>query len=143
MEAAIAEALRAEAAGSVPVGAAVVSDNKIVAVAGNKVIRNADPTAHAEILAIREACRFFGSHIVDKCDIYVTLEPCPMCLEAIFLSRMRRLYFGAGDTRRADIAVSDGFPGSGRAFAGTEIIGGVSETRCTEILRDFFNKKRN
>jgi tRNA(adenine34) deaminase len=140
MEAAVEEALRAESEGSVPVGAVAVADNKIIAAAGNEVIRTSDPTAHAEILVIRRACAFFGSPVVEQCDIYVTLEPCPMCLEAIFLSRVRRLYFGARDTKRTRLEKSDD-PGN-RSFAGTEIIGGIMETRCGDILRNFFAKRR-
>jgi tRNA(adenine34) deaminase len=135
MKLAITEAQKAAARGSVPIGALVVRDRLPISLAGNEVIKNHDPTAHAEILAIRRACLFLKSHTIDDCDIYVTLEPCPMCAKAISLARIRRLYFGAYDTKH------------GAAFhtlpSKIEIIGGVLEIQCMKILQNFFSERRN
>jgi tRNA(adenine34) deaminase len=135
MEIAIEEAVKAEARGSVPIGALVVKDGAIISSAGNEVIQNVDPTAHAEILAIRRASSVLGTYIMDECDIYVTLEPCPMCARAIALARIRRLYFGAYDPKY-------GAAGCG-LLPKTEIIGGVLEIQCTKILQNFFSERRN
>ncbi|MDR1982213.1 MAG: nucleoside deaminase [Holosporaceae bacterium] len=137
---AIQEAEKAESRGSVPIGAVVVQNNKVISSAGNEVIKNSDPTAHAEILAIRKACLLLNSHIIDECDIYVTLEPCAMCAHAIYLSRIRRLYFGAYDVKRG--AVDQWSSTLDRSIYKTEVIGGVCETQCAEILQKFFEKKR-
>jgi tRNA(adenine34) deaminase len=135
MELALEEAEKAGARGSVPIGALVIRNNAIVSSAGNEVIKNFDPAAHAEILALRRACFSLKSHIIDDCDIYVTLEPCPMCAWAISLARIRRLYFGAYDIK---------FGASKRMLLPrTEVIGGVLEIQCTKILQDFFSARRN
>lgn len=135
MKLAIVEAQKAAARGSVPIGALVVRDRLLISSAGNEVVKNYDPTAHAEILAIRRACSSLKSYIINDCDIYVTLEPCPMCAKAISLARIRRLYFGAYDAE------------CGAAFnvllPKTEIIGGVLEIQCVKILQNFFSKRRS
>ncbi|MDR3187502.1 MAG: nucleoside deaminase [Holosporaceae bacterium] len=141
MEMAIEEARKAASRGSVPVGALVVSGSQIISSAGNEVIKNSDPTAHAEIIAIRRACRLRNSHILDGCDMYVTLEPCPMCAQAISLARIRRLYFGAYDPKYGGI--EHGARIFEHAPHKTEIIGGVLATRCAKILKNFFENKRN
>jgi cytosine deaminase len=135
MELAIEEAQKAKLRGSVPIGAVIVRNNMLVSTAGNEVIKNSDPTAHAEILAIRRACFSLKSHIIDDCDIYVTLEPCAMCAQAISLARIRRLYFGAYDTKRGAV--------NRWVISRTEIIGGVSEIQCTKILQNFFSERRS
>jgi cytosine deaminase len=119
----------------------VIYRGQIISSAGNEVIKNSDPTAHAEIIAIRQACRLLSAHILDGCDIYVTLEPCPMCAQAISLTRIRRLYFGAYDPRYG--GVEHGARIFDHALHKTEIIGGILATRCAKILKDFFENKRN
>ncbi|MDR1334105.1 MAG: nucleoside deaminase [Holosporaceae bacterium] len=140
MQLAIEEAEKAGARGSIPVGSVLVRHNKIIASAGNEVIKNHDATAHAEILVIREASRIMESHILDDCDLYVTLEPCAMCAQAISLARIRRLYFGAYDAKYGAVEkppyVFD------HAFCKPEIIGGVRETQCTQILQFFFRREK-
>ncbi|MDR0677434.1 MAG: nucleoside deaminase [Holosporaceae bacterium] len=136
---ALKEAQKAEKSGSVPIGAVIVENNKIISRSGNKVIRNCDPTAHAEILAIRRACSFLNSRIINECDIFVTLEPCPMCAHAISLARIRRVYFGAYNL---SVMKSNSFASS-QEIVGLEIIGGVLETQCAKILQNFFDLKRS
>ena len=138
MKHALAEAFSAEQAGSIPVGAVVVRGEKILSSAGNEVIRKCDPTAHAEILAIRAACLSINSFILEDCDIYVTLEPCPMCAQAISLARIRRLYFGAYSPKYG--GVDHGCRIFEHALHKPEIVGGILETQCAEILQKFFRK---
>ena len=140
MDLAIHNAHRASLRGEVPVGAIVAFENKVISSASNETIENKDPTAHAEILAIRRACIALNSHILDECDIYVTLEPCAMCAQAISLARIRRLYFGAYDKKYG--GVEHGCRVFDHAIHKTEIIGGVFETQCSKILQDFFKKRR-
>jgi tRNA(Arg) A34 adenosine deaminase TadA len=141
MKIAINEAKKAGLRGSVPVGAVLIMNNEVISYAGNEVIRNSDPTAHAEILAIRRACLIKKSHILEGCDLYVTLEPCAMCAQAISLARIRRLYFGAYDAKYG--AVDHPPYVFDFTFCKPEIVGGVFELQCTKILQDFFKKKRN
>lgn len=140
MESAINEAFEASLRGSVPVGALITFENNIISRAGNETIANKDPTAHAEILAIRRACLILDTHILDACNIYVTLEPCAMCAQAISLARIKRLYFGAYDKKYG--GVEHGCRVFDHAIHKTEIIGGVFETQCSKILQDFFKKRR-
>jgi cytosine deaminase len=112
----------------------------VISSAGNEVVKNLDPTAHAEILAIRRACACLNSYIIDECDIYVTLEPCAMCAHAIYLSRIRRLYFGAYDIKHGIMNKPSGI--FDESIYKTEVIGGVCETQCAKILQNFFEKKR-
>ena len=141
MKAAMLEAENAENRGSVPVGAVIVCAGEIVAAAGNEVLKNADPTAHAEILAIRRACELRRSHRLEDCDLYVTLEPCAMCAQAAALARIGHLYFGAYDPKCG--GVEHGARIFDHAVHKTEIIGGVLEAQCAKILKKFFEKKRN
>jgi tRNA(Arg) A34 adenosine deaminase TadA len=141
MNSAIQEAQKAADRGSVPVGAVVVFEGKIVAAAGNEVLRDMDPTAHAEMVAIRGACGIFNCHFLEGCDIFVTLEPCAMCAQAMSLARIRRLYFGAYDPKYG--GVEHGAHIFRHAIHKTETIGGVLETQCASILKKFFEKKRN
>jgi cytosine deaminase len=140
MALAIKEAEKAELRGSVPVGAVIVRDDQVISTAGNEVIKNLDPTAHAEILAIRRACLFLNSSDIRGCDVYVTLEPCAMCAKAISMSRARRLYFGAYDIKYGAIEKRPYILDF--AIYKTEAIGGVLETQCAKILQNFFRKKR-
>lgn len=143
MEEALREARRAEAIGEVPVGAVIVRDGKIVARAGNRNLADNDPTAHAEILALREAGAAAGNHRLLECEMYVTIEPCAMCAGAIIHARLRRLVFGADD------------PKAGAAGSILEVINhpalnhrlqvtrGVLASRCMDLLQEFFRRKRD
>lgn len=142
MQIALAEARAAADRGEVPVGAVVVRDGLILSRAGNRTLADRDPTAHAEMLAIRQACVALGSERLPGCDLYVTLEPCPMCAAAISFARIRRLYFGASDIKGG--AVENGV----RLYADPtchhrpDVYGGLSETASAELLRDFFRDRR-
>ena len=144
MDRALALAEAAGAAGEVPVGAVIVDSRSgaALAEAANRTERDADPTAHAEMLAIREAVRILGVPRLPDCDLYVTLEPCPMCAQAIVFARIRRLYFGASDPK------GGGVENGARIFDRTschhrpEIYGGIGETRAAALLRTFFRDRR-
>ncbi|MGQ3356810.1 MAG: nucleoside deaminase [Phreatobacter sp.] len=142
MAEALEEARAAAARGEVPVGAVIVRDGVVIARAGNRTLADRDPTAHAEIVAIRLACAALGSERLPGCDLYVTLEPCPMCAAAISFARIRRLYFGAADVKGG--AVENGV----RLYANPtchhrpEVYGGIGETASAEMLRDFFRDRR-
>lgn len=144
MQLALAEAEAAARRGEVPVGAVIVSRaGEVLARAGNRTRELADPTAHAELLAIRQACRAMGSERLVDCDIYVTLEPCPMCAAAISFARLTRLYFGALDPK------GGGVEHGARVFSHPtchhvpEVIGGLEEDRAAALLRDFFAARRS
>lgn len=140
MQEALREAKEAYERDSVPVGAVIIRNNQIISKAGNEVIKRHDPTAHAEILAIRHAASLIKSEFLDDCEIYVTLEPCAMCAQAISLARIKRLYFGAYDQKYG--AVIHGSRIFEHAIHKTEVISGVFESQCSEILQDFFKTKR-
>ncbi len=125
----------------VPVGAVITTHEKqIVAVAHNEVMRMNDPTAHAEMLAIRIACKTLGTHHLDTCEIYVTLEPCEMCMNAILLSRIKRLYFGAYNAKHNSILFRKNMVQCSNDKL--EVIGGVKEASISQILKDFFSSRR-
>lgn len=138
MEIALSEGLKAATKGEVPVGAVIVRDGEIISLAHNMKELLFDPTAHAEILAIRKAAQFLSNWRLDKCDLYVTLEPCPMCASAILNARIRRLYFGSYD-------IEFGAAGSNINLIGTkcEIYGGINEDKCNDLINSFFTKKRS
>ena len=142
IEDALEQAKAAGAAGEVPVGAVVVRDGTVIAAAGNRVEADQNPQAHAEMLAIAEACRVLGRKWLEDCDLYVTLEPCPMCAGALSLARIRRVYYGAADPK------SGGVDHGPRVFAqptchhAPEVIAGVEERRCGELLTAFFARRR-
>jgi tRNA(Arg) A34 adenosine deaminase TadA len=143
MQLALQAARQAAAIGEVPVGAVVVdSRGAVLAAAHNRVETDRDPTAHAELLAIREASRRRGSPRLSDCDLYVTLEPCPMCAQALAFARIRRLYYGAEDAK------GGGVEHGARIFAATschhrpEIYGGIQESAAAELLRGFFRERR-
>jgi len=144
MERAIAEAKAAAALGEVPVGAVLVDgpSGAVLAAAGNRTEKAADPTAHAEMVVIREAASRLGAPRLAGCDLYVTLEPCAMCAAAMSLARIRRLYFGAYDAK------GGGVEHGARVFARAtcthrpEVFGGIEERRCGALLTAFFAERR-
>jgi tRNA(Arg) A34 adenosine deaminase TadA len=143
MQQALAEAQAAAARGEVPVGAVVTGpDGTILARAGNRTEETADPTAHAEILALRAAAARLGSPRLPDCDLFVTLEPCPMCAQAISLFRIRRLVFGAYDPKGGGVDHGARIFDASSCHHRPEIIGGVRETASARLLRDFFQAKR-
>ena len=143
MEEALAEAERAAALGETPVGAVVVDPGgKIVGRGHNDVVGAHDPTAHAEIVAIRQACREAGSERLPGHDLYVTLEPCAMCAGAISFARIRRLYFGAPDEKGGAVEHGVRFFSSAVCHHAPEVYGGIGETRSAALLRDFFRELR-
>ena len=144
MDLAFAEAEAAAAAGEVPVGAVLVDggSNEVLAAAGNRVESDRDPTAHAELLAIRAAAANRASPRLRDCDLYVTLEPCPMCAQAISLARIRRLYFGAADAKGGGVENGPRIFTQSTCHHRPEVYGGIDETRAAEILRQFFKARR-
>ena len=144
MGAALAEAEAAAARGEVPVGAVLVdgASGKIVARAGNRTRELADPTAHAEVQAIREATASAGVPRLPDCDLYVTLEPCPMCAAAIALARIRRLYFGAPDPKSGGVEHGPRIFTHDTCHHRPEVYSGIGEARAAELLREFFQAKR-
>lgn len=138
---ALEEARRSLRTGEVPVGAVVVSDGKILSQAHNETISSQDPTAHAEIVAIRRACLIRNNHRLPGCDLYVTLEPCPMCLGALVQARIKRLVFGAHDPKGGAVESIMKFPFD-RTNHRVDVTGGILEEECSQILEDFFKNKR-
>jgi tRNA(adenine34) deaminase len=143
MQEALAEARTATARDEIPVGAVVVGpDGAIIARAGNRTEATNDPTAHAEILALRAAAALRGSPRLLDCDLVVTLEPCPMCAHAISLFRIRRLIFGAYDPKGGGVEHGARVFDAASCHHRPEVIGGVCETEAATLLRDFFRWKR-
>jgi len=142
MEAAFAEAEAAAMRGEVPIGAVVVAGGEILARAGNRTRALSDPTAHAEMLAIREACRRTGSERLPEADLYVTLEPCPMCAAAISFARIRRLYFGAVDEKGGAVVSGARLYAQPTCHHAPETYAGISERRAAEMLKSFFRDRR-
>lgn len=140
----MAEAEAARDRGEVPVGAVVVdgSTGAVLARAGNGVEAGRDPTAHAEMLAIRAAAAERGTARLVDCDIYVTLEPCAMCAQAIAFARLRRLYFGAADPKGGGVEHGARVFQQPTCHHRPEVIGGIQESRATELLRGFFKERR-
>jgi len=139
---ALAAAREAEQAGEVPVGAVIVCDGIIIATARNRVEGDQDPSAHAELLAIREATAKTGSKWLHDCDLYVTLEPCPMCAGTISLARLRRLYYGAPDPKSGGVDHGPRVFSQPTCHHAPEVIAGVEESRCGEVLKRFFAQRR-
>ena len=143
MNQAIEVANRAAIRGEVPVGAVIVENGKLLVRAGNRVEVDKDPTAHAEILTIRAAAKALSTPRLAHCDLYVTLEPCAMCAAAISFARIRRLYFGAYDPKGGGVESGPRFFGHSTCHHVPEVYGGISETKCGELLKDFFRKLRD
>jgi len=142
MEMALAEARAAGERGEVPVGCVLVHDSEVIARAGNRTIADRDPTAHAEIIAIRQAARALGSERLDDCDLYVTLEPCVMCAGALSFARIRRLYYGAGDPKGGAVENGVKFFASPSCHHRPEIYGGMAEAAAGDLLKEFFKDRR-
>ena len=142
MQMAIDEARAAQARGEVPVGCVIVRGGDIVARAGNRTLADKDPTAHAELLAIRQAAAALGSERLTDCDLYVTLEPCAMCATAMSFARIRRLYFGAADPKGGAVEHGVRFFAQPTCHHRPEVYGGINESECAALLRDFFAARR-
>jgi tRNA(adenine34) deaminase len=142
MDLALAEAGAAARAGEVPVGCVIVRDGKVVARAANRTITDRDPTAHAEMVALRAAATALGSERLVDCDLYVTLEPCPMCAAAISFARIRRLYYGAADPKGGAIESGVRLYAQPSCHHRPEVYGGIGEARAAELLRAFFHARR-
>jgi tRNA(adenine34) deaminase len=143
MQEALNEARAASARGEIPVGAVVLGpDGRIVSRAGNRTEADNDPSAHAEILALRAAAATKGSPRLPDCDLFVTLEPCPMCAHAISLFRIRRLVFGAYDPKGGGVDHGARIFDASSCHHRPEVIGGVREIDAKTLLRDFFQEKR-
>jgi tRNA(adenine34) deaminase len=142
MQIALEEARAAETRGEVPVGCVVVRDGKVIAQAGNRTVADKDPTAHAELLAIRAASRALASERLTDCDLYVTLEPCAMCAAATSFARIRRLYFGAADPKGGAVEHGPRFFTQPTCHHRPEVYGGINESECADLLRGFFAARR-
>ncbi|HLY44822.1 MAG TPA: nucleoside deaminase [Stellaceae bacterium] len=143
MALALGEAAAAAAAGEVPVGAVLVdAAGATVAAAGNRVERDRDPTAHAEMLVLRAAAARAGAKRLAGCDLYVTLEPCPMCAAAISLAHIRRLYFGAWDPKGGGVEHGPRIFTQPTCHHRPEVYGGIAEAAAAELLRRFFQARR-
>lgn len=144
MSIALAEAAAAGGRGEVPVGAALidVASGNVIAHSGNRVEELYDPTAHAEMLVIRAAAAAGQAKRLPECDLYVTLEPCPMCAQAIAFARIRRLYFGAYDPKGGGVDHGPRIFQQPTCHHRPEVYGGINETRAGELLREFFRSRR-
>ncbi|MCR4410483.1 MAG: tRNA adenosine(34) deaminase TadA [Candidatus Saccharicenans sp.] len=141
MQLALAEARKAAARGEVPVGAVLVQEGRVLARGHNRPVSGSDPTAHAEIVAIRKAARKLGNYRLTGSTLYVTVEPCPMCLGAIIQARIRRLVYGAEDPKAGAVVSRLRFS-LDQANHRPEISGGLGRDECGQLLKDFFRQKR-
>jgi tRNA(adenine34) deaminase len=142
MDIALDEARGAGRRGDVPVGCVLVRGDEIIARAGNRTLADRDPTAHAEIIAIRHAAHRLGSERLDSCDVYVTLEPCAMCAAALSFARIRRLYYGASDPKGGAVENGVKFFALPTCHHRPEIYGGLAEAEAAELLKEFFKTRR-
>ena len=143
MDQALDQARAAGARGEVPIGAVIVDGGgTVLAADGNRTLELKDPTAHAEMLVIRAAARALGSERLIGCDLYVTLEPCPMCTQAISFARIRRLYYGAGDPKGGGVDHGPRLYTQPTCHHAPEVYGGIGETAAAELLKDFFAERR-
>ena len=142
MQTALDEARAAQARGEVPVGCVIVRDGAVIARAGNRTLADKDPTAHAELLAIRQAAAALGSERLTDCDLYVTLEPCTMCAAAMSFARIRRLYFGAADPKGGAVEHGVRFFAAPTCHHRPDVYGGINESDSATLLKDFFRERR-
>jgi tRNA(Arg) A34 adenosine deaminase TadA len=142
MDLALKAAETAKKCGEVPIGCVIVRDGAVVATAGNRTLTDRDPTAHAELLALREAAAKLGSERLVDCDLYVTLEPCTMCAGAISFARIRRLYYGAADPKGGAVESGVRFFASPTCHHTPEVYSGLGESEAAGLLKDFFKARR-
>jgi tRNA(adenine34) deaminase len=142
MDMALAEAEAAAARGEVPVGCVIAQNGTLLARAGNRTLTDRDPTAHAELLALRKAARTLGSERLNGCDLYVTLEPCTMCAAAISFARIRRVYYGALDPKGGAVESGVRFFSQPTCHHRPEIYGGIGEAKASTLLKGFFAARR-
>ena len=142
MDLALKAAETAGKAGEVPIGCVIVLNNRVIATAGNRTLTDRDPTAHAEILAIRQATETVGSERLTDCDLYVTLEPCTMCAGAISFARIRRLYYGAADPKGGAVDSGVRFFSSPTCQHVPEVYSAVGENDAAALLKEFFRTRR-
>lgn len=142
MQMALDEARAAQMRGEVPVGCVIVRDGAVIASAGNRTLADRDPTAHAELLAIRAAAATLGSERLTDCDLYVTLEPCTMCAAAMSFARIRRLYFAATDPKGGAVEHGVRFFAAPTCHHRPEVYGGIGEGDAAALLKDFFRERR-
>src|SRR6476619_4613299 len=142
MDIALAQARAAAAAGEVPIGCVIVCDGDLVAEAGNRTLADRDPTAHAEMVAIRRAAEAMGTERLVDCELYVTLEPCTMCAAAISFARIRRLYYGAADPKGGAVESGVRFFAQPTCHHVPEVYSAVGEREAAALLREFFKARR-
>ncbi len=142
MDLALTEARAAAHRGETPVGAVIVQDGCVLAMAGNRTRELSDPSAHAEMLVIREACRLMSSERLPDMDLYVTLEPCPMCAATISAARIRRVYYGAPDPKSGGVEQGPRIFSHPQCHHKPEVYAGIGEEESAELLRDFFATRR-
>lgn len=142
MDLALEAAESAAKAGEVPIGCVVVRNNAVIATAANRTLTDRDPTAHAEMLALRQAAQVIGSERLVDCDLYVTLEPCTMCAGAISFARIRRLYYGAADPKGGAVESGVRFFASPTCHHAPEVYSTVGEQEAATLLREFFKARR-
>jgi tRNA(adenine34) deaminase len=142
MDLALEAAKKAAQSGEVPIGCVIVRGSDVIATAGNRTLADRDPTAHAEILAIRQAAGALGSERLVDCDLYVTLEPCTMCAGAISFARIRRLYYGATDEKGGAVESGVRFFGQPACHHAPETYSGLGESEAAAMLKEFFRERR-
>ena len=142
MDLALDEAHAAGSVGEVPIGCVIIHEGDLIAQAGNRTLADRDPTAHAEILAIRQAAAALGSERLTDCDLYVTLEPCTMCAAAISFARNRRLYYGVADPKGGAVESGVRFFTSPTCHHRPDVYGGIAETEAAALLKGFFQARR-
>jgi tRNA(adenine34) deaminase len=142
MDLALKTAENAGKSGEVPIGCVIVRGYEVIATAGNRTLTDRDPTAHAEILAIREAAEKIGTERLVDCDLYVTLEPCTMCAAAISFARIRRLYYGAADPKGGAVESGVCFFASPTCHHAPEVYSAVGESEAATLLKEFFRVRR-
>ena len=142
MDLALAEARAAAADGEVPIGCVIVRDGAVIARGRNRTVADHDPTAHAEMMALRAAAVVVGAERLTACDIYVTLEPCTMCAGALSLARVRRLYYGAADPKGGAVDSGVRFFTSPTCHHRPDVYGGIGEQEAAALLRAFFARRR-